>query len=60
MCENCSELRAKCLIISTLAKISIRADLEARIERINDSLDLMGFTTAEKKGLKYSLNNSKF
>lgn len=60
MCEKCNELREKCFILFPLADRGNRADLEAKIEGINETLNSMGFSLMEKQGLKYCLNNSKF
>lgn len=60
MCELCDKLRKKCFILFPLADRGNRADLESKIDGINEILNSMGFSLIEKQGLKYCLNNSKF
>ena len=60
MCEKCNELRAKCFILFPLADSGNRAEVEAKIEEVNETLDSMGFSLVEKKGLKFCLNNIKY
>jgi hypothetical protein len=59
MCELCDKLRAKCIILFPLAEIGNRAEIEDKIEEVNEILNSMGFSHMEKHGLKFCLNNTK-